>query len=448
MPAASAEKRARQRANKLLQKESAPPATLSPAKTAEVTPPLPQPATSTPATSTIPETTTPAPWPTPAPASFTISYTPLSISYPEPKNPTAKLPTDAVRVTRADLAIILRQSYIHGSEHGWKINVAFAKERLQADCQKDMDDATAKFAIHEKEIRREEFKRGFETGCKAATQELKATYEEDLKLAAAAIADDAQAHCDKEYINAFALGRTSGIQDEREYQQSLRTSCGIQTEAGPDDPIHVDFSMQTEILSPEIILISPKPEPEHLLPLASNPPLSTSVSNFLSSLFEPFESTVPRILTPPILTITPDPISTLPPFLWSDEPSDAPNLSPPSPLLFLAPVAFSSYPSRDFSDLRSGANPWESLQHRKGRGRRCSTQPKFQRYRKNYQRPSSTPDFHPRHTRSPCTPHSTMPFELPSTLAAPLDWHTDPRLFELSQVLRKLGWVPPLTPIP
>ena len=47
MPAASAKKRARQHANKLLQKESAPPAFVPPAKTVEFTllPPLPSPAT-------------------------------------------------------------------------------------------------------------------------------------------------------------------------------------------------------------------------------------------------------------------------------------------------------------------------------------------------------------------------------------------------------------------
>ena len=97
MPAASAEKCARQRANKLLRMEAETTVTVSDAL---------------PTAGIISESLLS----TPAPTSFTISYTPVSISYPEPTNSTAQLPTDAIRVTRDQLADMLHQSYIHGSE--------------------------------------------------------------------------------------------------------------------------------------------------------------------------------------------------------------------------------------------------------------------------------------------------------------------------------------------
>lgn len=117
MPAASANKRARQRANKILQTKSA----------AESTVP-----TSTPPTPVPVAANEPPAWPAPAPTSFTITYSPLSISYPDPIDPTAHLLSDAVRVTRNELAMMLRQSYIQGTEHGWKMNLKSARDRLQA----------------------------------------------------------------------------------------------------------------------------------------------------------------------------------------------------------------------------------------------------------------------------------------------------------------------------
>ena len=142
MPAATAEKRARQHANKILRMETTAATVThdSPAENA--------------ATSAI--------WPTPEPESFTISYTPVAISYPEPTNPKAKLPTDVIRVTRDQLSALLHQSFIHGSEHGWKENVALAKDRLQVEYEEDMRKAATKFEEHEKKLREEEFNRGFE----------------------------------------------------------------------------------------------------------------------------------------------------------------------------------------------------------------------------------------------------------------------------------------------
>ena len=92
MPAASAEKRARQRANKLLRNDST-------AKSPEPMSPPIQPAHSAIPISMPAVADEPVAWPAPAPTTFTISYTPLSIFYPEPANPSAKLETDAIRVT-------------------------------------------------------------------------------------------------------------------------------------------------------------------------------------------------------------------------------------------------------------------------------------------------------------------------------------------------------------
>ena len=86
MPAASAEKRVRQRANKLLWMES------------EATVTSTTPSDAIPSAQTI-EITSES-FSIPAPTSFTISYTPVAISYPEPVKSTAQLPTDAIQVTR------------------------------------------------------------------------------------------------------------------------------------------------------------------------------------------------------------------------------------------------------------------------------------------------------------------------------------------------------------
>ena len=74
---------------------------------------------------------------TPAPSSFTISYTPVTISYPEPINSASPLPTDAIQVTCDQLADMLHQSYVNGSEHGWRNHFALANELLQAGYEED-----------------------------------------------------------------------------------------------------------------------------------------------------------------------------------------------------------------------------------------------------------------------------------------------------------------------
>lgn len=95
-----------------------------------------------------------------APTSFTITYSPLSISYPEPVDLAAHLLSDAVQVNRVtcnELVIMLHQSSIHGTEHSWKANMDIAREHLQVEYKNYMQDGATKFAEHEKQICTEEF---------------------------------------------------------------------------------------------------------------------------------------------------------------------------------------------------------------------------------------------------------------------------------------------------
>ena len=110
MPAASPEKHMHQGTNKLLrmENEATTPSDIPlPGQAAEVT------------SQTLL---------TPTPSFFTISYTLVSIFYPEPINPTSQLPTDAIQVTCDQLSDMLHQSYVHGSEHIWKVQFVLANE--------------------------------------------------------------------------------------------------------------------------------------------------------------------------------------------------------------------------------------------------------------------------------------------------------------------------------
>ncbi|KAG5635790.1 hypothetical protein H0H81_010094 [Sphagnurus paluster] len=101
-------------AGKLLQMESASLAIIPPANTLEITPQdfkLPDSTALITATNTSLQATCL----TPAPSTFTMSYTPLSMSLPDPLNPAALLETDAVQVTWKELALMLNQLYLHSS---------------------------------------------------------------------------------------------------------------------------------------------------------------------------------------------------------------------------------------------------------------------------------------------------------------------------------------------
>ncbi|KAF8175350.1 hypothetical protein BJ912DRAFT_1075345 [Pholiota molesta] len=412
--------RARQFATKFLQME---PATLlaviPPADASESTPQDFEPPDSTTPIGDTSTTAILATWPTPAPATFTISYTPLSISYPDPIDPTTPLETDAVRVTRHELAAMLQQSYLHGSEHGWK---AIAQQQLQAQCDNNIRAALARLDKTMAQIREQ----GYNCGFKEAQIQLKAKYERRQLDALRSFGERAQEISDGDFNRGFNDGRDAGIREEFERRESTRAKlddCSIQT----DPPEHkippsVDFSMQTEPLEPERTL-SVNCGMQTDMP---EPPSSVASPQFL-----------------PIAVASSDPT----PFVWSDEPSEVQILLLPIVTPSSAPTTSTSFPNRDFSDLRSGMNPWQSLQHRKGRDRRRSTQSLRQRGR---QRPTYTTHTYPtmHYTHIPCTPLLNMPYDPPPNPPAPLDWHVDPRLFELSHVLKTLGWVPPLTPRP
>ncbi|KAF8808350.1 hypothetical protein BYT27DRAFT_7255622 [Phlegmacium glaucopus] len=209
MPATSADKRARQRANKLSQTEFTTIPGILPAQTPEIVSLPTQHANSTPSFTIPPIADEPATWPTPAPSKFTISYTPLSITYPEPPNPAAKLPTDAVRVTREQLTLM---------------------GRLQAEYEKDMEDATTKFAEHEKQV----------------TEALNTRYKEQLQQALTDMFEHEQERRDEEYVHAFELGRAAGIQDKSEYQAVVAQTTPLVVPSTSSATV----SVQTEPLAP------------------------------------------------------------------------------------------------------------------------------------------------------------------------------------------------------
>jgi hypothetical protein len=330
MPAASAEKKARQRANKLLRMETEATTTgtsskaLPPSQTAEIT-----------SESLF----------TPAPTFFTISYTPVSISYPEPKNSTATLPTDAIRVTRDQLADMLHQSYIHGSEFGWKTHFALANDRLRASYDQ---------------------------------QHLKTLF-------------DMSERC-QEYHEA-------GIREERERWESARASL-------------VDVATQTDSTTTISVSVQAKPTMA-TASVQSNPPsIPISSTATISTQTEPLLPTVSFSESSPVPIFEPTiPATTSPaPFNWSD---DAVSLS-------TIPILPLKQP-RDLSGLRSSSkNPFSSLRRR-------------HHYSKRPQIFSSCHHTCSYPTHLPL--HHTPPF-----CNNPLDWHRDPRLFELSHVLKTLGW--------
>ncbi|KDR64889.1 hypothetical protein GALMADRAFT_260414, partial [Galerina marginata CBS 339.88] len=491
--------RARLFATRLLQLEPTPSTVIPPTVSAEIVSREPQPVDSTvnlPPAATVLQ----ASWPTPAPATFTISYTPLSTSHPDPPNSVTRLPTDVVRVTQHELELMLHQSYIHGSEHGWK---PAATQALQARYDKDMLTVTSKFD----ELLKQEFTRGLEQ----ATVRLKAKYEQEHLDRLFGLVERAKEISDEDFNRGFNDGRDAGIREESERRESARaelTDYGTQTELPlptqpssvdfgaqtelspePDHLLCVDFSMQTEppesehtlvvdfdmhTESPEVdslyLLTRPKFHPITIYSPDLNPdleshsvslPPSTQLHHRDSNVFAPsisipvsdispisYESLITLPTTSselPIPDLKPSSDSILPSpssFIWSDEPSDILPLLPTPPL---GPPVSTSFLSRDFSDLRSGANPWQSLQHRKGRDRRYLTQPRHPRERERW-RPSYMPNFYP-NTRRNYIPRtsSTMTHELPPNPSMPLDWYADPRLSELSRVLKTLGWAPPST---
>ena len=318
MPAASAEKKARQRANKILQTESA-------------------------ATPTVSATANESPvWPTPAPISFTISYTPIAISYPEPVNSTAPLPSDAIRVTRDQLADMLHQSYIHGSEHGWKIHFASSNELLRAGYEQDMQAAAATFAEHEKLIKEEAFDCSFEYGTDRSDAQL-ASLQESLTakydMQHLATLTNMSERC-QEFNEA-------GIRDERERWESARASqVNFATQTDPTT-VTSTVSVQTDCL------VTSLPSTATVSVQTNTVKIHSSSSVSISTQTEPPIPTVSKSIPIPIpISEPPIPDTTSSaPFNWADD-----TLS-----LSTIHLIISKQP-RDLSSLCSSSkNPFSSL---------------------------------------------------------------------------------------
>jgi hypothetical protein len=380
MPAASAKKRARQRANKLLRTETGT-ATLSNALRP-----------------TQPSEITSESLSTSSPTSFTISYTPVAISYPEPANSTAQLPTDAIRVTRDQLADMLHQSYVHGSEHGWKRHFEAAKEHLQAAYEQDMQDAAAALAENEREIREEAYDRGFESGsdgCEAQLASLQESLTAKYDMQHIKTVLNTSERC-QEY-------HEEGIREERERWESARASLRLVNVATQIDSVTTSVSIQTD----HAVAFEPTTATASIQTTSPIIPLPSTASISIQT-----DTSSPAIpLSDPLPVDIPEPSSTvLTPFNWAND-----TYSPPT--IPLIPPKW----SRDISCLRSSTkNPFSSLRrrHQSHHQQKCSKTFYPHRYTQSY--PTHPPLRH-----------------------NPLDWHSDPRLFELSRVLRSLGWSHP-----
>ena len=126
MPAASSEKRARQRANKLLRMETETAALPNALQPAQTTPESSETATST-------------------PTCFTISYTPLL--NPEPA--ATRSGTNAIQVTQFELSKILRQAFQQGSEASeqrYQLELADAMEKLKMQYEDRLAESLNDFA--------------------------------------------------------------------------------------------------------------------------------------------------------------------------------------------------------------------------------------------------------------------------------------------------------------
>ncbi|KAF8804981.1 hypothetical protein BYT27DRAFT_7213538 [Phlegmacium glaucopus] len=223
MPAATAEKRVRQRANKLSRTESATIPVILPAQTREIISLPPQLANSIPITipaQPLPLRNSPSP----------------TLRYP--------LPTQNHQTQQQNFQLTL---------FDWKANVVIARERLQAEYEKDMQDATTKFAEHEKQICMQEFTCGvdegeirFEAKLALTTEALNTQYEEQIQRALTDIFECEQERRDEEYIHAFELGRAAGIQDESEYQAVVAQTTPLVVPSTSSATV----SVQTEPLAP------------------------------------------------------------------------------------------------------------------------------------------------------------------------------------------------------
>jgi hypothetical protein len=121
-----------------------------------------------------------------------------------------------------------------------------------------------------------------------------------------------------------------------------------------------------------------------------------------------------------------------PAFDWSDDAASIP----------VIPIFPKNQPSRDLSALRtSNPNPFSSLARRNRRSRFPLENRNISGPRPPF-RPHRAPPHLPVSQTTTCRrfiPISTPTTPLPPTMA--LDWESDPRLSDLSQALKALGWI-------
>jgi hypothetical protein len=338
MPAASSDKRARQRANKLqrMEAEAATSSNVLPApQTAEIT------------SESLP---------TPAPTSLTISYTPLI--HPEPA--ATRSGTNAIQVTQFELSKMLRQAFQQGSEQGYQLDLADAIEKLNAQYDDRHFEALNDFADRMQES-------------------------SDI---------------------AFGEGFSAGIEEERKRCELTQVSkVNVATQTNPSTTISsISASVQTNHLSTSTSTTATASVQTNI-PLIS-PSSSASISTQTEPLLISSDSLPVPIFEPPIPAIIDSA-----PFDWATD-----TFSPST-----LPLIISKQP-RDLSSLRSSSkNPFSSL-HRRHH---------YLKRPKNISSHHYT-QFHPTHPPFYHTPPLTN-----------LNWHHDPRLSELSRVLRSLGWSHP-----
>jgi hypothetical protein len=268
-------------------------------------------------------------------------------------------------------------------------------------------------------------KDSYQDGFADATDKLKAEYDEELQRTIADIFERAQERRDEDYVHAFELGRTSGIQMEREYQDSTRKpqiTVGIQVDLPLDDDI---FFTPTVVEIP--LPIATSETASQTTPPAALIPLPAPTS---SHLLAPVSHTSTLMIPSPSASSSIPPLS--PKLSWADDSTSLP----------IIPLIKSP---RDLSCLRTENKPFGTLRHR--------TRRRYQTARRVPIPPIHFPSPHTKtsasafpfplrqhrlhsYARHAPAPHSkTAPFLPPA-----LDWDRDPRLFELSRVLRSLGW--------
>ena len=193
---------------------------------------------------------------------------------------------------------------------------------------------------------------------------------------------------------AFGEGLSAGIQEERERWESAQAP-------------QADVATQTQAVPTTTSTSSTFESTQMNFPFAPQP-TSSSISTQTEPPIQIASESIPSPI--PILEL-PIPNVTASPFNWADN-----TLS-----LSTLPLIISKQP-RNLSSLRSSLkNPFSSLRHRHHYS-------KHQKNSSSFRHTQFRPTHPPFHHSPPLTN---------------LEWHRDPRLFELSRVLWTLGWTHP-----